>query len=607
MRLNPNLFDQYFAKPKVSRFNRTQPVSTDLQVGPLYPLDWDLTGFGDTARGSSIHKMRLAPLMAPNFADLRFQEHTIVVPLRTIMTDFQQKFNYSKNIDGASLPVLEARDLLNIYKSMGILGINPIGSVFDFLGFPVFADFFDQMVLSLSSVDDAAILPTTGSVSVYNLFVNLSVLDRLAVSYRGVRFVVSNPEDYFSLLGFGLYFYGKTLSDWNAYSSGLNLPIVGIDSAFVQFLSDGLTMTALIDQYHAYMFTKLVAEFFLSRHDSDSVFMEEEYSLLPLMAYHRAVSDWNLNSNITDPELYQSKFVFNLKSTLIEGAADVIADADVDDFITAVSLSNRLYDNDFFTSLLPTSAQGDAITIPANATVLDLAKLSAFQKFILKASYSSRFRDSVWNIFNVRPSDARLEQSSVIRAKTHYIAIGETIQTSETTPSSVLGSFSGRAFSAGNNKGYHIFCEEPCVVLNFGSLVASPYYADALHPLIKVNNILDFPLPDMDVLGNQPVYSDMLSGNPEDSRTVLGYGRQYYEWLASVPTVHGRMKTSLRYWQMSRRFTNTPVFNEDFVTINPNDDLDDIFTIPDSSHAFLEIIYKREVTRPIHRSVRIVI
>lgn len=596
MRLNPNLFDQYFAKPKVSRFDRTTPVSTDMQIGYWYPLDWDMTGFGDTARGSSRHKMRLAPLLAPNFSDLRFQEHTVVVPLRVIMPDFQAKFNYAKNLDGASLPTITMLDLIKIYRAMGHLGMSPIGSLFDYLGFPVFADFYDVLVRFVSDTDYTFISAVDGNYSIFDISTKIDYISELSLTYRDRSFF-DDSGDFLSFYGFGFQFYNKLQGDFH----GSTL------SDFVTFLSDGLTVTALMDQYLSYLFTKIMSVFFLSSYDSDSSFMEEEYSLLPIMAYHRAVADWNLIANITDPELYIEKFVYNLRATLIDGSLDVENDVDVDDFKISVSLSYRLYDNDFFTSLLPTSSQGDAIAIPANATILDLASLSAFQRFILKASYSTRFRDSVWNIFNIRPSDARLEQSSVIRSKTHYIAIGETIQTSETSPSSVLGSFAGRGYSAGKNKGYHIFCEEPCVVINFASLVGTPYYADALHPLIKVNNILDFPLPDMDVLGNQPVFSDMLSGNPADATTVLGYGRQYYEWLASVPIVHGRMKTSLRYWQLSRRFTDTPVLNEDFVTINPNDDLDDIFTVPESSHAFLEIIYDRAVTRPIHRSVRIVI
>lgn len=208
-------------------------------------------------------------------------------------------------------------------------------------------------------------------------------------------------------------------------------------------------MTSLVDQYIAYVFTLSLGHFFRLSYASDSLFMEQEYSLLPLKAYHRAVADWNINSNITDPDTYIQTFVYDIEATLITGSYN--------NFLTAVTCADRLYDNDFFTSLLPTSSAGDAITIPANATVLDLASLTALQKMVLKLSYSSRFRDQIWNVFNIQVSDAWLQQSTVLRSKTHYIQIGETLQTSETTTSSVLGSFSGRGFSAGNNKGYHIF------------------------------------------------------------------------------------------------------------------------------------------------------
>lgn len=592
MKFNPNLFTQWFEKPKVSRFDRSCPKSFDMQIGKFYPAYWDMTGFGDNARGRSGHKLRLAPMIAPNFANFRFQEHSIAVPLRTILKDFQDKFNYAKNLDGARLPVLSTQQLLNIYQYMGSFGINPIGSLFDFLGYPVFGDFYDAVVDSINNIDLFRISEVDGTKSPFDPV--LSTLTQANVRYRDLNVNIVSSESIDSMYLFALYRYGKSSSDYAAAGSPTG-------SDFVAFLSDGLTMTALMDQYLSYVFTICLSHFFGQSYESDSLFMEQEYSLLPLMAYHRAIADWNINSNITDPELYITKFVHELYSNLSDLALDD------EDFVTAVTCADRLYDNDFFTSLLPTSSSGDAITIPANATVLDLASLSAVQKMVLKLSYSSRFRDQIWNLFNIQVSDAWLQQSTVLRSKTHNIQIGETIQTSETTTSSVLGSFSGRGFSAGRNKGYHIFCQEPCVIINFVSLVASPVYADCLHPLIKVDNILDFPLPGMDVLGNQPLRADFLSGNPGDAAYVLGYGRQYYEWLAMPGTVHGRMKTSLRYWDFTRRFNNTPAFNEDFVTLNPNDDFDDLFTVPDSSHAFVNIFYDCEVTRPIHRSVRIVI
>lgn len=590
-KLNPNLFTQWFEKPKVSRFDRSCPKSFDMQIGKFYPAYWDMTGFGDNARGRTGHKLRLAPMIAPNFAGFRFQEHSIAVPLRTILSDFQEKFNYAKNIDGASLPTITTKDLLTVYHRMGSYGISPIGSLFDFLGFPVFGDFYDAVISSMNNINLFHRSEVDSQVSPYDA---LGPLTSASIYYRDDEFDVilfgASIEGFYSYI---LSLYGRSLSDWAAAGSPKG-------SDFVSFISDGATMTSLVEQYQSYVFTTSLTFFMNALHESDSLFMEQEYSLLPLMAYHRAIADWNINANITDPETYLQTYVYGLSATLNYTNGTI-------PFKTAVTCSDRLYDNDFFTSLLPTSSAGDAITIPANATVLDLASLTALQKMVLKLSYSSRFRDQIWNVFNIQVSDAWLQQSTVLRSKTHYIQIGETIQTSETTTSSVLGSFSGRGFSAGNNKGYHIFCQEPCVIINFVSLVAVPVYADCLHPLIKVDNILDFPLPGMDVLGNQPIRADLVSGYPGDAAYVLGYGRQYYEWLTMPGTVHGRMKTSLRYWDFSRRFNDVPAFNEDFVTINANDDFDDLFTTPDSSHAFVNIYYDCEVTRPIHRSVRIVI
>lgn len=297
--------------------------------------------------------------------------------------------------------------------------------------------------------------------------------------------------------------------------------------------------------------------------------------------------------------------VFNFEATLADLFVDLDSGNNLEKFCDMLSIPNRLWDYDYFMNLLPNSSGDDAIEIPANSTVLDLAKLTALQKLALKLSYSSRYRDVVWNIFKIAPSDARLQQSSVIRQKSHNIGVGETIQTSETTTSGVLGGFAGRGYSSGQNRGYHIFCEEPCVLINFVSLMAHASYRDALHPLVHVDDILDFPIPDMDVLGNQPQMADILSGNPTDADIVLGWGRQYYEWLSNYNTVHGEFKTTLDYWQLTRSFEDTPVINDDILRVHDADDFDQIFSVPNAPHAFLDIYFNAKVTRHVHRSVRI--
>lgn len=627
-----NLFTQWFEKPKISIFNLSKPVSTDVQIGKWYPTYWTICGFGDSEKGRSTHKMRLAPMLAPNFADLRVNEHAVVVPLRVLMRDYEAKFNYAKNRDGASLPTIEFGDLLKVYTAMGKLGISPIGSLFDFCGLPVFGDFYKQL---MASIDSFKYYNTNGPVNRRYDFIPTSAVQDTAeaenmistgwIFYRGVQKTLNA----LSLNGKIKMFWYWFVSTY-AYDTFVNSSTsVFVNSAsiinqfirssyskdldgFIRFVNDttgsNFTVVSALDGYFSYVFTITVSVWFSGSHDSDSPILEREYTILPLMAYHRAVADWAINSNVTDPDTYLETYVYGFKTNLLDLANRVanLTDDEELTFVQLVSPKDRLWDLDYFTSQLPESAQGEDIVIPANSSVIDLAKLTSIQKLAMKLSFSSRYRDVVWNIFNIKPSDARLQQSSVIQSNQYFVQIGETIQTSETTVSSVLGSFCGRGFSAGTKKGYHIFCEEPCLVMNFFSLVAKPTYSDALHPLIHLDDIYDFPIPDMDVLGNQPQYTDLLTGNPEDTE-ILGYSRQYMEWLGQFGTVHNNMKTSLDYWTLSRRFDSEPALNEEFLTINPKDDYDRIFAVPDSSHAFLDIYYDVKVTRPVRRSVRILV
>lgn len=613
-----NQFTQYFDNPKVSVFNRSKKASFPMRIGPLYATYWDLCSFGNSHKGSSFHSMRLAPMLAPNFSDLRLQEHVGVIPLRVIMKDFEEKFNYATNIDGASLPHFSSDDYHRCLLAMCIAGINPIGSLLDFLGYPVYADLYDAMIENLSTARYA-----NNDGIRFDIFHITSDLNELpsdtqpfgfeySFTYRNATIDFSNQLEVFSVqpITFQQFIYMKTLRlsvyrlqyDYNSYVS--SYPFDSLDDLIKWSIFD--TIQSATDAYLNYLFG--VAFVILS---NQGVFdgLSTVYTTLPLRAYWRFHYDWNVNGNFVDRDIQLEDNVYGFEDKVISASTGIITNVE-----PAVSVqilhdlllpANRLWDNDFFTSLLPTSAVDNAITIPANATVLDLAKLTAVQKLVLKLSYSSRFRDVVWNIFKIKPSDARLQQSSVIMQKTHNIGIGETLQTSESSVSSVQGNPAGRGYSSGKNSGYHIFCEEPCVILQFASFVPRASYADAIHPLIHVSDILDFPIPDMDVLGNQPIYADLLSGNAADSDVVLGYGRQYFDWLAQYNTVHGEFKTTLSYWQLTRRFNETPAINDDFLRIDDHDDFDKIFSMPESSHAFIDFFYNCHASRHVHRNVRI--
>lgn len=602
-----NQFTQFFDNPKVSVFDRSKPVGFPAYIGKWYPVKWDLLSFGNSERTRDAHKLRMSPMLAPNFSDLRVEEHAAVVPLRVLMKDYEETFNYAVNRDGANLPSLtpsEYHDLIVSYLSKG----NSLqDSLLDFLGYPIYSDVYRAFRESVgdwyfSNKENNFNILQIPTVEILQQIFSTSTSGNFSFSYRGNSYDL--PVETSPLF---LYMFGQDISNFNFN----NIPYIwlsilerfGLD-ATRQYSIDELipytsfeTVDSLINSYFNFLFSKVI----LTVTSSSDFLGTKNISLLPLMAYWRVFYDWCTNGNFTNRDELLEQRVFGLYDLLTDKnlASNVLKEV--------FSIPHRLWDMDYATSLLPTAAVDNAIQIPANSTVLDLAKLTAIQKLALRLSYSSRYRDVVWNIFKIKPSDARLQQSSIIYEKRHNVGIGETLQTSETTSSSVLGAFGGRGYSSGKIDGFHIFCEEPCITMCFFSLVPKTIYKDCIHPLIHVDDILDIPIPDMDVLGNQPVYADIISGNPADDDVVLGYGRQYQEWLYNLGSIHGDFRTTLDYWYLSREFSDTPVINDDFLRMNSADDFDRIFSVPGAPHAQVDMYFDSKVTRHVHRSVRILI
>lgn len=618
MAFNLNDFTQYFDNPAVSLFDRSQNKSFPMRIGKFYPAKWDLLSFGNSAKGRSAHGMRVAPLVVPTLTNMRLQEHTGVIPLRSIIQDFEEKFNYATNKDGASLPHFTYEQLHTIYDYMLANGLPLVGSLFDFLGFPVYGDVYKSYLNSLNKMlfnysDGSSVSPFSDlTVGEINDIINTSDgVGSIAwdIHYRGsyytssfvfMHFIwyLSSSSGYYNFLDFIRAAYPD-------FDYLLDSDLISIEKLIPFSIYD--TVISALNAYRNVIFSQVLNK--LLSLQVIPVQDNRTYTTLPLRAYWRFHYDWNTNGNFIDRDTMLEEYVFNFEDTILSLAPTSLDNpSNFDRFVRLIYPVNRLWDNDYFTSLLPTAAVDNAVEIPANSTVLDLAKLTAWQKFVMKLSYSSRYRDVIWNIFKIKPSDAHLMQSYPIRQKSHNIAIGEVLQSSQSTTQSVLGDFAGRAYSSGKNKGYHIFCEEPCVVIDFVSIVPAAVYADALHPLIHVDDILDFPIPEMDVLGNQPISSEMVSGNPTDSDLVLGYGRQYQEWFGNYNTVHGEFKTDLDYWVLTRRFNDVaPVINDDFLRMHDADDFDKIFSVSGTPHAFLDIYFSAFVTRHAHRNVRILI
>lgn len=629
MAFNINDLTQYFDNPALSKFSRKTKKGFTTQIGKMIPANWDFLNFGNSIKGTSYHSLRLAPMLAPNFSDLQVQEHTVGVPLRVIMENYEETFNYAKNTDGAILPHFTAKQYHDLLLTMCMNSLSPIGSLLDFLGYPVYADVFDSMqsLTLYYTTESEDVVYDPYSIKPWEFYYNNALIPfELDASffYRtniGFSLTTGTSEGDGSFMDFVTFlavkkhpsisntyyalqtFYNELMNDYYGHTPN-HQDYIGFTPSLDKVIefSTFETVASAMNAYQTYLFGIMLEAYLNSISTED----KDNYTTLPLRAYWRFHIDWNTNGNFINRDAELSRIVYGFENTLIRyiGQTSRLAYTTLRDLLFP---AERLWRNDFWTSQLPTSAVDNAIEIPANSTILNLASLTAFQKLVLKLSYSSRYRDVVWNVFKIKPSDARLQQSSVLSRRYHSVGIGETLQTSETTTSSVLGNFAGRGYSSGKNDSYHILAEEPMIIINLFSLIPFATYADALHPNIHMDDIFDIPIPDMDVLGNQPIKADLLSGNVSDNSEVFGFGRQYQEFLSNYDTVHGDFKTTLNYWQLSRRFDTTPYLNDEFLRMSSRDDFDTIFSVPDAPHAFVSVVYNNAVTRHVHRNVRILI
>ena len=295
---NLNEFVQLFENPAVSSFNRSKRVDTDIRIGQFVPTYWDILGFGDSAKGESGHRMRLAPLVAPTFTDLRVQEHTAVVPIRVIMKDYETVFNYAKNkMNGASLPSINLYRLARTYRAMGKAGINIIGSLFDFFGYPVFSDAWKSFIRAINNNDnyytsDDYFMPISYVESNYgDLVDSYSEYHYFAVDFRSTTYYLNDVEPVRTFMSFLAYSSGydniSSLYDQLNKTEDINIDDLLPHTVFS-------TSAAAMNAYLNYLFSILITAISTSIEDPDS---PQNYTTLPLRAYQRVYYDFLVNGN----------------------------------------------------------------------------------------------------------------------------------------------------------------------------------------------------------------------------------------------------------------------------------------------------------------------
>lgn len=239
------------------------------------------------------------------------------------------------------------------------------------------------------------------------------------------------------------------------------------------------------------------------------------------------------------------------------------------------------------------------------ATITDLRRAFALQRWLEKSARGgARYTELLQYQFAEHNKDSRLQRPQFLGGGRLPIKIGEVLQTSETTPESPLGQYSGHGSAMGNVSSFRQKFSEHGVVLSLMCVMPRTGYFQGVPRQFMKRDRFEFPWPDFAHIGDQPVYNAEVNpaASESDNMRAFGYQRRYAEYTTRLDSCHGEMRSTLDFWHMMRKFSGTPNLNSAFVEYDPSTER--IFPVDSTAKAdkiILQMYNNFSAVRPLPR------
>lgn len=240
------------------------------------------------------------------------------------------------------------------------------------------------------------------------------------------------------------------------------------------------------------------------------------------------------------------------------------------------------------------SSPGDHLVVDSEANVTSINELRRayrLQEWLEKnARGGARYIEQILSHFGVRSSDARLQRPELLTASKTPVMISEVLQQSQTTETSPQGNMAGHGVSAGSTPYFNRSFEEHGFVIGLMSVTPLPGYMQGVPKIFSKFDKFDYYFPEFDSLGEQPIQNKELyfdgQNQGADNDATFGYTPRYAEYRYIPNTVHGDMRTSLKFWHMANDYSQTPNLNEKFIECDPTHR---VFAVEDKNYQKLII------------------
>ena len=363
---------------------------------------------------------------------------------------------------------------------------------------------------------------------------------------------------------------------------------------------------------------------------------------LPFAAYQAIYNEYYRDQNLITPVDYK----------LSDGAQ-----SNQGPFLT---MRNRAWEHDYFTSSLPFAQKGAAVDIPlgeinGNAevkfnnilgttltgapyspvvdagvggsgvgidqlfaetdgldisptTINDLRRAFRLQEWLEKnARGGTRYIENILMHFGVKSSDARLQRPEYITGVKTPVIISEVLNTAGTfepgnpdeASSPVTGAMAGHGVAVSTGKYGNYFCEEHGYIIGIMSVMPKTAYQQGIPKTYLKNDPLDFFWPSFAHIGEQPVVNNELFAYTTTGNETFGYVPRYAEYKFNPSRVAGDFRTTLDYWHLGRKFATQPALNQTFIECTPAQ-VNRIFAVTDETQdtLYCQILHKIRAIRP---------
>lgn len=338
----------------------------------------------------------------------------------------------------------------------------------------------------------------------------------------------------------------------------------------------------------------------------------------PFKAYQLIYNEYYRDQNLCDEIDIHQDLNGNLETYLTE----------------LTTLRKRAWEHDYFTSCLPFAQKGPSVSLPGSTstitadgdfrltpfesgslttdkdgyltansnkkqyasglkvgnvtspTINDFRRALAVQKYQeLLARAGSRYTEWLKAFFGTSPADARLQRPEYLGGGKQPVYIQEVLQMSETS-TTALGSFAGKATSAGSTRIVTKEFTEPGILMGIMSVIPhTAYYQGVPRQWFKFDRYDHFT-PQFEHIGEQPVFNKELYALDTVPNAVFGYLPRYSEYKYSNDEIHGEFRDTLKYWTLARSFSEQPTLTKEFIECSPSNE---IFAMPDEQNLLVQL------------------